>query len=494
MNDNIVNVDHTYSFSSETCIGLTVLSPALVGVKLNLPPLLSDNIDLQICDKDFKDAVDIQNKHPFPLASTNLFHAPLLSASTITSGDDVKEVLEIFLDVSSMEGRPEFVPGDTIGIIPCNSDHEVEQILRYLGLTSEANKEYSIILKPGITANKLISIPPYIPLRGCLRHVFKTCVDFRTIPKKAFLRLLAEYTSSSDQKRRLEELCSRQGAAEYTKYIVEARTTVLDILATFPSCRPPVARILEHLPRLLPRPYSIASSHLTHPNSVRIVVTVVEIPRPGLCSNWIKHQVMTFGSSMTLEQMMKSLDLKEKPLNVKIPVFFRKTNNFRLPVDPSVPLILIGPGTGIAPFIGFLEHRAAQLRNTSDKDCFGEIWVFFGCRYSDRDFLYRSELDKFLEDGVLSRLFTSFSREDNSISLPLYVQDNIKLHSKQFVSQLLDKNAVLFVCGDANSMCKDVMETIINVVQQEQGVSQDKARSIILNLQKSGRYLQDSWL
>ncbi|KAJ9601835.1 hypothetical protein L9F63_000017, partial [Diploptera punctata] len=323
-----------------------------------------------------------------------------------------------------------FQPGDTIGVIPNNPDREVEEILKCLKCLDKADTVVSISVKAG-TLKKKACVPLYIPTKTTLRHIFKQCVDIRAPPKKIFLRILSVYTGDPLEKRRLEELCSKEGSDNYSKTIVEARTTLLDLLITFPSCCPPVERILEHLPRLQARPYSIASSPLKNDSEFHIVYSLLKFPlfkpeiglRYGICTGWLDSattpiQLNKSGTDLLLEGI-SNLSLHDN--TIKIPVYLRKNMGFTLPTDPTLPLILIGPGTGVAPYIGFLQHRAIEKQTRTEID-FGEIWLFFGCRYKDRDFLYRSEFEKFVDDGILTRLFLSFSRDSGKQDIPKYVQ------------------------------------------------------------------------
>ncbi|XP_023717466.1 methionine synthase reductase isoform X3 [Cryptotermes secundus] len=337
-----------------------------------------------------------------------------------------------------------------------------------------------------------------------VKKVVDVCLDIQM-----FLRILASHTEDPTERHRLEELCSKEGSAHYSKFIVEARTTLLDLLETFPTCCPPVEMLVEHLPRLQARPYSVASSPLQKSrgcSELHFVYTLVKFPaskhdgsgaRYGACTGWLDSLTRIIQTAASpddsVTEELRKLSLQDKLTELKVPVYLRKSTGFRLPKDSSVPVILIGPGTGVAPFIGFLQHRQAEWQKSSDL-VFGEIWLFYGCRYEDKDFLYRSELNKYIEDGILNRLFLSFSRDKRKEKMPRYVQDNIKLYGREFVNQVFEKNSTVYICGDAKNMGMDILNAIVSVIQNERGIEEQNARLIVSELQNQGRYLQDIWI
>ena len=164
-------------------------------------------------------------------------------------------------------------------------------------------------------------------------------IDIYSIPKKLLIRVLVEYTKNTHEKEYLLKLCSKEGCDLYEKTFLEENVTFLSLILQLESCRPPVERLLEHLPKLLPRPYSIASSPLNSCNKIEIIFSLLELcndQKEGLCTGMLKNKINNYNK-------------EEKKTNVKL--YFRKSNGFNLP-DTEVPLILIATGTGIAPFLG----------------------------------------------------------------------------------------------------------------------------------------------
>ncbi|XP_044242923.1 methionine synthase reductase isoform X2 [Ursus arctos] len=178
----------------------------------------------------------------------------------------------------------------------------------------------------------------------------------------------------------------------------------------------------------------------------------------------------------------------------KISISPRTTNFFHLPSDPSAPIIMVGPGTGIAPFIGFLQHRE-KLQEQHPDGHFGAMWLFFGCRHKDRDYLFREELRHFHKRGILTHLKVCFSRDAPvGEEAPVrYVQDNIRLHSEQVARLLLHERGCIYVCGDAKNMAKDVNDTLVEIISKQAGVEKLEAMKTLATLKEEKRYLQDIW-
>lgn len=281
------------------------------------------------------------------------------------------------------------------------------------------------------------------------------------------------FTHSEEDKERLSFICSPKGSSEYNKLITGKGKTVLGLLNTFSSCKPPIERLLEYLPSIKPRPYSISSSPLNYDKELCITFSVVEHDdgTKGLCTGYL--------------QKLTNNTMLQKEMCDKICFYFRKASNFCFPSNP-VPIIMLGPGTGISPFIGFLEHRNLQREICK----FGDWWLFFGCRYSDRDFLYKDNLEHYLRSGNLTKLFTAFSRESSE---KVYVQHKIRGCGKEFVDMLYEQNAIVYVCGDAKDMASDVRETIIELLMQFVLPDRSSAENYICLLEKNGRYIQEIW-
>jgi sulfite reductase (NADPH) flavoprotein alpha-component len=222
-----------------------------------------------------------------------------------------------------------------------------------------------------------------------------------------------------------------------------------------------LAGIFRKLP---PRLYSIASSPLAHTGEVHLTVAAVRYEtydraRKGVCSTFLADSVKPGDS---------------------VQVFIQPNKNFRLPADGATPIIMVGPGTGIAPFRAFIEHRAA-LGST------GRSWLFFGDQHYSYDFLYQLEWQDYLKEGSLTRLDVAFSRDQPE---KVYVQDRM-IQQARDLYQWLQEGAHFYVCGDADRMAHDVHQALISVVENQAGISREAAEAYVEDLKKTKRYQRD---
>ncbi|XP_027861270.1 methionine synthase reductase isoform X2 [Xiphophorus couchianus] len=468
---------------------LTSSLPPLSESSLNVPALPPPYLDVALQEADaVEQAVE-------RLSKETCNEVPISKAVQLSKGDSVKTALLLELDISAFPSMT-YHPGDSFDVFCPNVAEEVDHLLHRLGLQDQKNHRVQISLKHN-TKKRGAQVPPHIPENVSLLFLLTWCLEIRSVPKKAFLRALVEHTSDSAQKRRLQELCSKQGAADYNLYVRDPSLSVSELLTAFPSCSPPLSLLIELLPKLQPRPYSAASSHLRHPEKLRFVFNVVEFPacsgrptgRRGLCTGWL------------FDLVNPGLVFPEKAELAlpKIHVSLRPSYSFRPPSDPSLPFIMIGPGTGVAPFIGFLQQREEEKKENPEAK-FGETWLFFGCRYRNKDYLFREELENFVSSGTLNHLKVCFSREDRkneeeppSAAQPRYVQHNLLLCCRQVTDILLRQDGYIYVCGDAKNMAKDVNETLVEMIKTELQVDQLEAMKMLAGLREQKRYLQDIW-
>ncbi|XP_077167045.1 methionine synthase reductase isoform X2 [Paroedura picta] len=465
---------------------LSRLVPPLSHSALNVPALPPEYLEVELQENTGQESSSMEDLLPL-ISERPLVHVPLSRAVQLTRNDAMKTTLLLELDVS--ETTFSYQPGDAFNVICPNHASEVDELLRFLGLSEK--KEHLVCLKvmPG-TKKKGADVPWYIPEKSSVNFILTWCLEIRTVPKKAFLRSLVEHTTDAGAKRRLEELCSKQGASDYNTFVRDAGVCLLDLLHAFPTCKPPLSLLIEHLPRLQARPYSAASSGLFQPGKMRFVFNVLELPshlgeqRRGVCTGWLAG----------LAAPLLQADVKNQaPFTPKIAISSRLVNTFHLPDDPSVPLLMVGPGTGIAPFMGFLQHRE-KLQGDYKERTFGETWLFFGCRSKAKDYLFRDELQHFVANGTLTHLKVCFSRDPPAQpAAPKYVQDHLRLCSKEITRILLEERGYLYVCGDAKNMAKDVNSALVNILIAERGEDQLGALKILATLRDEKRYLQDIW-
>uniref|UniRef100_A0A8C5PAB0 Methionine synthase reductase n=1 Tax=Leptobrachium leishanense TaxID=445787 RepID=A0A8C5PAB0_9ANUR len=461
---------------------------------LNVPALPPPFLEVLVEDCEGQES-DSSSLYP----EEKIFKVPISNTQRLTAEDAVKTTLLLELDISDTDLQLQ--PGASFSIICPNPSSEVHGLLVKLGLTEKKNFQVSVEVKSN-TKKRVATIPKYIPEKCSLEFMLTWCLEIRSVPKKAFLRSLVEHTPDPAEKRRLQELCSKQGSADYNQFVRDGAISILDILSAFPSCKPPLRLLIEHLPKLQARPYSAASSNLFHPGKLQFVFNVVElpicsehsVPRKGVCTGWLSDQVFPIGDvkSDPLPEMGHESDRNLIP---KISIFARPSTSFGLPADTSVPIIMVGPGTGIAPFIGFLQHRL-KLKESDQKLKFGDAWLFFGCRHRDKDYLFRDEFSNFIENGVLTYLKVCFSRETSDHtdqSAPQYVQDSLRLYSQDIVRILTRDNGRIYICGDAKNMARDVNDALADIFSMELGLDKLEAMKTLAGLRDHKQYLQDVW-
>jgi cytochrome P450/NADPH-cytochrome P450 reductase len=260
-------------------------------------------------------------------------------------------------------------------------------------------------------------------------------------------------------------------AERYRAEILGKRKSVFDLLEEYPACELPFHAYLEMLSLLAPRYYSISSSPSVDPSRCSVTVAVVEGPASsgrgvykGICSNY----------------------LAGRRAGETVYATVRETKaGFRLPDDPAVPIIMVGPGTGLAPFRGFLQERAARKAKGAG---LGPAMLFFGCRHPDKDYLYAEELQSFAAAGI-TELHTAFSRSDGPKT---YVQSLVAAESER-VWNLIEQGAIIYVCGDGGKMEPDVKAALVTIYRERSGADADTAQRWIDDLGAWNRYVLDVW-
>jgi cytochrome P450/NADPH-cytochrome P450 reductase len=287
------------------------------------------------------------------------------------------------------------------------------------------------------------------------------------------IQIMAEQTRCPVTKPKLLSYVGDDDASmeRYRGEVLLTRKSVFDLLEEFPACELPFHAYLEMLSLLAPRYYSISSSPSGDPARCSVTVGVVEGAASsgrgvykGVCSNYLAGR----RAGDTIQATVRETKA-----------------GFRLPDDPRVPIIMIGPGTGLAPFRGFLQERAAQKAKGA---ALGPSLLFFGCRHPEQDFLYADELKAFVADGV-TELHTAFSRAEGPKT---YVQDVIAAQ-KDKVWTMIDQGAIVYVCGDGGKMEPGVKAALMAVYRERKGADDAAAARWIEEMGTANRYVLDVW-
>ncbi|MET7479138.1 bifunctional nitrate reductase/sulfite reductase flavoprotein subunit alpha [Streptomyces sp. NPDC005648] len=350
-----------------------------------------------------------------------------------------KEVRRFTFDTRDSETPLLYDAGDALGVRPLNSPRLVGEWLAVTGLDADTV----------VALNAVGEVP--------LREALSRYLDITRITP-ALLRFVTERARDP---RELKKLTRPDNKGELAKWSWGRQA--VDVVAEH-GVRADAQEWAETLGRLQPRLYSISSSPLTDPHLVSLTVSVVRYenlagrPRQGVCSPF----------------------LADAEPDTPVPVHVQRSAHFHPPADPAAPMVMVGPGTGVAPFIGFLEQRRALGHR-------GANWLFFGEQHRATDFYYEEELTGFLADGTLDRLDTAFSRDQRT---KVYVQDRMREHGPQLWSWLQD-GAHLYVCGDASRMAKDVEQALKDIAVAHGGLDEAGAAAYVKQLANDKRYVRD---
>ncbi|MDQ0656654.1 bifunctional cytochrome P450/NADPH--P450 reductase [Paenibacillus sp. W2I17] len=350
--------------------------------------------------------------------------------------------------------------GDHLGVLPSNQKQNVDRILSRFGLRGD------IQIQLTSDVSHLTHLPLNRPVK--IQKLLTHCVELQTPVSRTQLQELANHTVCPPHKRELEGMLDENS---YKDYILANRITMLDLLEKYEACELPFERFLELLPPLKPRYYSISSSPSLNSEQASITVSVVREPAWSGKGEYLGVASSYLAGCSSGEDILMFVRTPE--------------SEFHLSEEVDVPMIMVGPGTGVAPFRGFLQARAVMRQRGLS---LSEAHLFFGCR-NDSDFIYRQELEQYEREGIV-KLHTAFSRADGKPKT--YVQHLMKENYEQLIHMLMNKGKI-YVCGDGNQMAPAVEETLQQAYQEVQGATVRQAKDWLIQLQAEGRYVQDVW-
>lgn len=374
--------------------------------------------------------------------------------NTATSGRSTRHIEVLLPDGVSYRA------GDHLSIVPENGAVLVERAVRRFGfapgahvvLTAPEGRRAALPVGEAISVHRLLSDYLELQLPATRKQI----------------QTMAQNTRCPFTRPKLEALLEED---HFRAGVLAKRKSVLDLLEEYPACELPFASFIEMMPLMTPRYYSISSSPIADGARCSVTVAVVEGPARsgtgvyhGVCSNHLSRQA----AGGTVQAFVKETKV-----------------GFRLPVDPAAPIVMIGPGTGLAPFRGFLRERAALK---AQGRTLGPALLFFGCRHPNQDYIYAEELKEQADAGNVD-LAVAFSRHDGR---KIYVQDLLKEKANK-VSALLDQGAIVYVCGDGGRMEPDVKRALIAMHREKTGADEATGEAWMAKLAADNRYVLDVW-
>ncbi|OQK17163.1 CysJ [Methyloprofundus sedimenti] len=395
----------------------------------NVIPLMADGAATITVDSNSIPATaKYGRKNPFP--------GKLVANRLLTSPDSSKEIRHY--EISIADSGLSYEAGDALNVVPVNCPELVADIIKAIGCSGDEEEPVSGVL---------------MPLSEALREHFEI-----KLPSKELLNEIAK--RSGDQE--LNNLLATDDKDQLTKYLWGRDT--LDLLLQFPAMQFSAAEFLALLKPLQHRAYSISSSGKANPETVHLTISSVRYnsfnrEHKGVCSTYLA-------------------DIADD--NSAVRCFFSPNKVFRVPEDNDLPMIMVGPGTGVAPFRAFLQER--EFRKAK-----GLNWLFFGDRNADKDFIYRDEIEAMQLHGVLNRLDLAFSRDQEE---KIYVQDRMREKGAELFA-LLEQGGYFFVCGDAYRMAKDVDKALHDVIAIHGDLSEEQAAEYVNQMKKDKRYVRD---
>ncbi|MGG0839190.1 assimilatory sulfite reductase (NADPH) flavoprotein subunit [Bacillus paralicheniformis] len=367
----------------------------------------------------------------------NPFRAEVLENLNLNGRGSNKETrhLELSLEGSGLT----YEPGDALGIFPENDPELVDMLLAELKWDPNA----TITVDQGEN----------LSLKEALTSYFEI-----TVLTKKFIQQAAELIEHE----KLRELAAQENADQLKAYI--AGRDLIDFVQDFGPIAAAPQEFVSILRKIPPRLYSIASSFAANPDEVHLTIGAVRYnthgrDRKGVCSVLCAERLQPGDT---------------------LPIFIQPNKSFKLPENPEAPIIMVGPGTGVAPFRSFMQER-------EETGASGKSWMFFGDQHFVTDFLYQTEWQKWLSDGVLTKMDVAFSRDTEE---KVYVQHRMLEHSKELF-EWLEEGAAFYVCGDKNNMAKDVQNALLEIIEKEGGKSREEAEAYLAEMKKQKRYQRD---
>jgi len=411
--------------------------------------------------------VNSSTKHFFTSPIVTVTENRQLRSGHIPGNAAANEIIgstrHVELDISRLNLRYE--TADNLALLPRNDESNV--------LALAAALDYDLDAVFNLVAVEGSDFRPPFPTPCTIREAITLYFDIQGPPRHATVEALIPYVEDANQKKWLVNLCAPANRNAFQEFIHINGKSLTELLTNeLSSCKIPLSDFFHIAPHMQPRYYTISSSSSVHPRSIHITVSVLEsrltcgkVVR-GVCTSYLDG--LNPGSRCRI---------------------FVRPSSFRLPQDHSIPITMIGPGTGLAPMRALLQERSHRRTNHSNAT-HGDNTLYFGCKHRNEDYIYSDELEQFEQQGVLTALHLAFSRDS---AQKVYVQH--LLRQPDNAAKLLkdiQSGGYIFVCG-ATNMGNDVYEAIVDILQSVNKLSKDAAVDYVKKLQTDGRYVQELW-
>ncbi|KAF8322810.1 riboflavin synthase domain-like protein [Cantharellus anzutake] len=390
--------------------------------------------------------------------------ARVIENKRITRSDWYQDVRHVELEIQNAHNN--FQPGDVITLRPQNEPSDVDYLLSRMRWKDHADAMFEVVQD-----DEDDFLPTSLPKRSSLRDLLLGHIDIASVPRRSFFEACREYTSDERELDRLKEFSSSEGQDDLFEYAQRPRRTILEVLADFKSTMIPIEYVLDIFPTIRPRKFSISNSSQVFPGRVQLTVAIVryrslslKVIRRGLCSTWLSR--LQIGDKVSFAFQQGNIVLPNR--------------------KESSPVILIGPGTGLAPLRAIIQHRI-------DEGQYDNL-LYFGCRSASADYLYREELEGYVANGHL-RLRLAFSRDQviENLSNKIYVQDIIPVDRELIREWIILRRAYVYLSGSSNKMPAAVRLAIRKVLEGEGEWTEAQSRAYMTQMESEGRWFEETW-
>lgn len=449
---------------------LLQLEPLENGVSVKQAQIPIPTYKISIVSNDSSMVESKSTDNLFPSGDGITHYSPFLAHTIcnkrISSSDCLQDIRHIEFDISGSNYN--YSAGDVVLIHPRNDPQLVKQFI-----TDYLHENPNNIIQL-VGTRELRAMDKLLPSSCSLQELFELYLDLFGSPRRYFFEIAKYFCKNSEREaEKLEEFSSNNGQIELYKYSQREKRSYPEVLAEFPNTKIPLDILIHIIPRLQPRQFSISSS--LSPHTIHITLAVLQFKTPlkrsriGIASKYL-HQ-------LKVDQLV-AIGIKQ--------------GSFKLPKSLSTPLILVGPGTGIAPFRSISMQRKHILEQ-NDNNCsgvIGGIYVYFGCRYSSQDHIYAKEFNELVEKEVIKQYSTAFSRDSYD---KVYVQNLLIRDSKLIYNILVNENGYFLLAGAANQMPKDVKSAIQSIIEKESGWDNSLVIEYMKRLDSEKRYQVEVW-